>query len=95
MVTSLTRRFGGLDIAEEAAAEAFAAAVERWLADGVLPNPGAWLTTTANRKAIDRIRRENKRGDKHARRGREYRTMAGFPEDSRRNTISTPSGLPG
>jgi RNA polymerase sigma-70 factor (ECF subfamily) len=65
VVASLARRFGDLDIAEEAAAEAFAAAVERWPADGVPPNPGAWLTTTANRKAIDRIRRENKRGDKH------------------------------
>jgi RNA polymerase sigma-70 factor, ECF subfamily len=64
VVASLTRRFGDLDIAEEAAAEAFATAVERWLADGVPPNPGAWLTTTANRKAIDRIRRENKRDDK-------------------------------
>ena len=65
VVASLTRRFGDLDVAEEAAAEAFATAVERWPADGVPPNPGAWLTTTANRKAIDRIRRENKRGDKH------------------------------
>ncbi|MEV0633152.1 RNA polymerase sigma factor [Nonomuraea wenchangensis] len=65
VIASLTRRFGDLDIAEEAAAEAFAAAVERWPADGVPPNPGAWLTTTANRKAIDRIRRENKRDDKH------------------------------
>jgi RNA polymerase sigma-70 factor, ECF subfamily len=65
VVASLTRRFGDLDIAEEAAAEAFATAVERWPADGVPPNPGAWLTTTANRKAIDRIRRENKRGDRH------------------------------
>src|ERR1700689_2476605 len=64
VVASLTRRFGDLDIAEEAAAEAFAAAVERWPDDGVPPNPGAWLTTTANRKAIDRIRRESKRGDK-------------------------------
>ena len=64
VVASLTRRFGDLDIAEEAAAEAFAIAVERWPADGVPPNPGAWLTTTANRKAIDRIRRENKRDDK-------------------------------
>ncbi|MEO6091054.1 MAG: DUF6596 domain-containing protein [Umezawaea sp.] len=65
VVATLTRRFGDLDIAEEAAAEAFATAVERWPADGVPPNPGAWLTTTANRKAIDRIRRENKRDDKH------------------------------
>ncbi|WP_307848464.1 RNA polymerase sigma factor [Microbispora oryzae] len=65
VVASLTRRFGDLDIAEEAAAEAFATAVQRWPADGVPPNPGAWLTTTANRQAIDRIRRENKRDDKH------------------------------
>ena len=65
VVATLTRRFGDLDIAEEATAEAFATAVERWPADGVPPNPGAWLTTTAHRKAIDRIRRENKRDDKH------------------------------
>src|SRR6266446_3264431 len=64
VVAALTRRFGDLDMAEEAAAEAFATAVGRWPADGAPPNPGAWLTTTANRKAIDRIRRENKRGDK-------------------------------
>ena len=64
MVAALTRRFGDLDIAEEAAAEAFATATARWPADGVPPNPGAWLTTTANRKAIDRIRREHKRDDK-------------------------------
>ncbi len=64
VVAALTRRFGDLDIAEEAAAEAFAAAVVRWPADGLPPNPGAWLTTTANRKAIDRLRRENKRDDK-------------------------------
>ncbi|MGR6918181.1 RNA polymerase sigma factor [[Actinomadura] parvosata] len=65
VVAALTRRFGDLDIAEEAAAEAFATAVQRWPADGVPPNPGGWLTTTATRLAIDRIRRESKRDDKH------------------------------
>jgi predicted RNA polymerase sigma factor len=48
VVAALTRRFGDLDVAEEAAAEAFATAVARWPVDGVPPNPGAWLTTTAN-----------------------------------------------
>jgi len=65
VVAALTRRLGDLDLAEEMAAEAFATAVERWPADGVPPNPGAWLTTTANHKAIDRLRREAKRGEKH------------------------------
>jgi len=65
VVASLAKRFGDLDIAEEAAAEAFATAVERWPADGIPPNPGGWLTTTASRKAIDRIRREKKRDDKY------------------------------
>ncbi|HEV2527205.1 MAG TPA: RNA polymerase sigma factor [Thermomicrobiales bacterium] len=64
MVAALARRFGDLDIAEDAAAEAFAIAVERWPTDGLPANPGAWLTITANRKAIDRLRREAKRADK-------------------------------
>lgn len=61
VVAGLARRFRDLDIAEDATAEAFAVAVERWPFDGIPPNPGAWLTTTAKRKAIDRIRRESKR----------------------------------
>lgn len=65
VVATLARRFGDLDIAEETAAEAFATAVERWPADGVPPNPGGWLTTTAHRKAVDRIRREARRTEKH------------------------------
>ena len=65
LVAALARRFADLDLAEEMAAEAFATAVERWPVDGVPPNPGGWLTTTAQRKAIDRLRREARRGEKH------------------------------
>ena len=65
MVATLARRFGDLDIAEEMTAEAFAIAVERWPVDGVPPVPGAWLTTTAHRKAIDRLRREARRKEKY------------------------------
>ncbi|MFL0410139.1 RNA polymerase sigma factor [Microbacterium paludicola] len=65
IVAGLARRYGDLDLAEETAAEAFATAVEHWPVDGVPPNPGAWITTTAHRKAIDRLRREARRHDKH------------------------------
>ncbi len=65
VVAGLARRFGDLDVAEEAAGEAFAAAVQRWRRDGLPPNPGGWLATTATRKAIDRLRRESIRDAKH------------------------------
>ena len=65
VVASLARRFGDLDVAEEAAGEALLAALERWPVDGVPPNPGGWLTTTATRRALDRIRREQQRDAKH------------------------------
>jgi RNA polymerase sigma-70 factor (ECF subfamily) len=65
VVASLVRRFGDLDIAEDAAAEALLVALERWPVDGVPPNPGGWLTTTAGNRAIDRIRRESHRDAKH------------------------------
>jgi RNA polymerase sigma-70 factor (ECF subfamily) len=64
VVAALARRFADLDVAEEAAAEAFATAVERWPSQGVPPNPGGWLTTAATRRAIDRLRRERKRDGK-------------------------------
>jgi RNA polymerase sigma-70 factor (ECF subfamily) len=65
VVASLARRFGDLDIAEDAAGEALLVAVERWPVDGLPPNPGGWLTTTATNRAIDKIRRESKRDVKH------------------------------
>jgi RNA polymerase sigma-70 factor (ECF subfamily) len=57
-VASLVRAFGDIDLAEDAVQEAFAAAVHRWPRDGLPPNPGAWITTTARNRAIDRLRRE-------------------------------------
>ena len=63
---TLVRLFGDIDIAEEAVQEAFAVALERWPATGVPPNPGAWITTTARNRAIDRLRREASRHDRHA-----------------------------
>ncbi|WP_435770572.1 RNA polymerase sigma factor [Nocardioides sp. SYSU DS0651] len=65
LIASLVRRFGDIDLAEDAAGEALVTALEKWPESGVPPNPGAWLTTTAANRAIDRIRREQKRDDKH------------------------------
>jgi len=58
VVGALARRFGDLDIAEDAAGEAVLVAVQRWPQDGTPPNPVGWLITTATHKAIDRLRRE-------------------------------------
>jgi RNA polymerase sigma-70 factor (ECF subfamily) len=65
-VASLARLFGDLDVAEEAVQEAFVVAAERWPAHGVPPNPGGWIVTTARNKALDRLRRESSRHDRHA-----------------------------
>jgi RNA polymerase sigma-70 factor (ECF subfamily) len=65
LIASLVRRFGDIDIAEEAAGEALVAALEKWPSAGVPPNPGGWLTTTAGHRAIDRIRRDKQRDAKH------------------------------
>ncbi|MFC3817842.1 RNA polymerase sigma factor [Planomonospora venezuelensis] len=58
LLASLVRRFGDLDLAEEVASEAIEAALLHWPAEGVPPKPGAWLMTTARRKAVDRLRRD-------------------------------------
>ena len=65
-VATLVRLFGDIDIAEEAVQEAFVVASERWPATGLTPNPGGWITTTARNRAIDRLRRESSRHDRHA-----------------------------
>src|SRR6478672_3501830 len=66
VVAALTRRFGDIDVAEEAAQEAYLIALQRWPEAGMPPNPGAWLTTTAYNRAIDRIRRESTRDARQA-----------------------------
>ena len=58
VLATLVRRLGDFGMAEDAVQDAFAAAAAAWPADGVPANPAAWITTTAQRKAIDRLRRE-------------------------------------
>lgn len=65
IVAALARRFRDLDVAEEAAAEAFVVALERWR-EQLPPNPGGWLMTTATHRAIDRLRRESQQEGKYA-----------------------------
>ena len=65
-VAALIGVFGDVDVAEEAVQEAFAAAVARWPSRGIPPSPAGWIITTARRRAIDRLRREAARPDRHA-----------------------------
>ncbi len=65
-VAVLVRVFGDIDIAEEAVQDAFAEAVRRWPETGVPPSPAGWIITTARNRAIDKLRRESSRTDKHA-----------------------------
>jgi RNA polymerase sigma-70 factor (ECF subfamily) len=65
-VAVLARVFGDIDVAEEAVQDAFVAAVQRWPATGTPPSPAGWIITTARNRAIDRLRREASRADRHA-----------------------------
>ncbi|GIU93185.1 MAG: hypothetical protein KatS3mg011_2091 [Acidimicrobiia bacterium] len=62
---TLIRVLGHIDLAEDAVAEAFAIAAEQWPTKGIPPNPGGWIITTARNRAIDRLRRESKRDERH------------------------------
>jgi RNA polymerase sigma-70 factor (ECF subfamily) len=62
---TLIRVLGDIDLAEDAVAEAFAVAAEQWQRRGIPPNPGAWITTTARNRAIDRLRRESTRVERY------------------------------
>jgi RNA polymerase sigma-70 factor (ECF subfamily) len=65
-VAILVRVFGDIDIAEEAVQDAFTVAVQRWPAAGLPPSPAGWIITTARNRAIDKLRREASREDRHA-----------------------------
>jgi RNA polymerase sigma-70 factor, ECF subfamily len=65
-VAVLTRVFGDIDTAEDAVQDAFAEAARRWPEAGLPPSPAGWIITTARNRAIDRLRREAARADKHA-----------------------------
>jgi RNA polymerase sigma-70 factor (ECF subfamily) len=65
-VAVLVRAFGDIDIAEEAVQDAFTVAVQRWPETGLPPSPAGWIITTARNRAIDRLRREASREDRHA-----------------------------
>ena len=62
-IATLIRLFGDIDVAEDAVQEAFAVALRKWPLDGLPPNPGGWITTTARNVAIDRLRRESRGRD--------------------------------
>jgi len=65
-VAVLVGLFGDIDVAEESVQDAFLAAVERWASTGVPASPAGWIITTARNRAIDRLRRESTRDDRHA-----------------------------
>ena len=65
-IAILVHSFGDIDLAEEAVQDAFAAALERWPATGLPSSPVGWIITTAKNKAIDRLRREASREERHA-----------------------------
>jgi RNA polymerase sigma-70 factor (ECF subfamily) len=65
-VAVLVRHFGDIDLAEEAVQDAFTVAIQRWPSAGVPPSPAGWIITTARNRAIDRLRREASREDRHA-----------------------------
>jgi RNA polymerase sigma-70 factor (ECF subfamily) len=92
-VAVLVRVFGDIDLAEEAVADAFTAALQRWPAEGVPPSPAGWIFTTARHRAIDRLRREASRADRHAeaalRQARDEPVEEGAVRDERLRLIFT------
>jgi RNA polymerase sigma-70 factor, ECF subfamily len=86
-VAALIRFLGDIDAAEEAVQDAFTEAVVRWPSTGQPPNPGAWIVTTARNRAIDRLRRESVRDERHAQAHHLYSTAG--DDDARAQEVET------
>jgi RNA polymerase sigma-70 factor (ECF subfamily) len=87
-VAVLVRHFGDIDVAEEAVQAAFVVAVERWPSSGLPPSPAGWIITTARNRAIDRLRRDGSRAERHARAARLHPnadTIHGIPGEPGEN----------
>ena len=93
VVATLVRLFGDIDIAEEMVQEAFLVASERWPETGLPPNPGGWITTTARNRAIDRLRREASRHDRHAQAALLHETRRAARTGGRRERRPAPPHL--
>jgi RNA polymerase sigma-70 factor (ECF subfamily) len=81
-VATLIRFLGDIDLAEEAVQDAFTVALERWPETGLPPNPGAWITTTARNRAVDRLRREASRDARHRQAQHLLETAERTPEET-------------
>jgi RNA polymerase sigma-70 factor (ECF subfamily) len=92
-VASLARAVGDLGLAEDAVADAYVVALERWPADGFPTQPSAWILTTARRRAIDRLRRERVGREKLARLAALEAVPAGTTEDEPMSAIDDRLGL--
>jgi RNA polymerase sigma-70 factor (ECF subfamily) len=92
-VAVLVRVFGDIDVAEEAVQDAFTVALQRWPFGGLPPSPAGWIITTARHRAIDRLRREASREDRHAQaallHARDESTEEGAVRDERLRLIFT------
>jgi RNA polymerase sigma-70 factor (ECF subfamily) len=82
-IATMVRVLGDVDLAEDAVAEAFTIAAQRWPETGIPPNPGGWITTTARNRAIDRLRRESTRAERHR--------AAALLHDPEPGTVMTPN----
>jgi RNA polymerase sigma-70 factor (ECF subfamily) len=81
-VAVLVRYFGDINLAEEAVQDAFAVAVQRWPSEGVPPSPAGWIITTARNRAINRLRREASRTDRHTQAAALLETLRGHDDQS-------------